>query len=316
MRPLEPLAMRDAFAEAAIEMFARVPNMIVLDADVSKSTKSANFAKAHPERFLNVGIAEQNMMSIAAGLATAGMVPVINTFSMLLSMRALDQMRQSVAYTRLNVKIMGHYGGYSAGPEGPTHHAIEDLGIVRSLPNMTVLVPCDATQARAAFAAAVTYDGPVFLRLCRNPVPAVYTQPRPFRIGEGYELHPGTDLTIIAMGVMVARALEAAEVLASQGIAARVIDMPSLKPIDRVIIEKAARETGAIVTTEEHNIYGGLGSAVAEVVVETVPVPMVRVGIPDCFAESGDYFELLDKYGLGISDIVGAARQVLERKRG
>lgn len=314
MRALEKLAMRDAFAEAAIEAFAQYPNMIVLDADVSKSTKSAVFGKAHPERFLNVGIAEQNMMSIAAGMAAAGMLPVVNTFAMLLAMRALDQLRQSIAYTGLSVKIMGHYSGLSAGPEGPTHHATEDLGIMRAIPNMTVLVPCDATEAKAAFKAALAHEGPVYLRLVRNPLPGVLEAPRPFTIGEGYELRPGTDLAIIAMGTMVARALDAAEQLAGRGIAARVVAMPSLKPIDRAIIAKAARETGAIVTAEEHNIYGGLGSAVAEVLAATCPAPMEQVGIGDCFAESGEYFEIMEKYGLGIKDIVAAAEKVLERK--
>ena len=314
MKPVEKLAMRDAFAQAALEIFEQVPNLVVLDADVSKSTKSAVFGQAHPDRFINVGIAEQNMMSIAAGLAAAGMVPVVNTFAMLLTMRALDQVRQSVCYGRLNVKIMGHYGGLSDSYDGASHHAIEDLGILRSLPNMTVLVPCDATEAKQAFKAAVLHEGPVYLRLCRNAVPAVHEQPRPFRIGEGYELRPGADLTLIGTGIMVGRAIEAAEALAGQGIGARVVAMPTLKPIDRAIVERAARETGAVVTAEEHNIYGGLGSAVAEVLVETVPVPMARVGIPDCFAESGDYLELLDRYGLSIADIVAAAKGVLARK--
>lgn len=314
MRALEKLAMRDAFAEAAIEAFAQYPNMIVLDADVSKSTKSALFGQVHPERFLNVGIAEQNMMSIAAGMAAAGMLPVVNTFAMLLSMRALAQVRQSVACPRLNVKIMGHYAGLSAGPDGASHHAIEDLGIMRAIANMTVLVPCDASEAKAAFHAALAYEGPVYLRLCRNPLPAVPDAPRPFTIGQGYTLRPGQDLTIIATGVMVARALEAAEALASQGVAARVVAMPTLKPIDRALVERAARETGAIVTAEEHNIHGGLGSAVAEVLGATCPVPMAQVGIGDCFTESGEYSQLLDKYGLGVSDIVAAALSVRQRK--
>jgi transketolase len=242
------------------------------------------------------------------------MMPVINTFCFLICMRALDQLRQSVAYPNLNVKMMAHYAGLSSGPEGPTHHTNEDLGIVRSIPNISVLVPCDTIEARQAIRAALAHYGPVYVRLCRNPVPAVFDEPQPFGIGQGYELRPGADLTIIAAGLMVARALDAAEVLADQSIDARVIAMPSLKPIDRDIIEQAARETGAIVTAEEHNIYGGLGSAVAEVLVETVPVPMFRVGIQDCFAESGEYFEIMDKYGLSIEDIATAARNVLDRK--
>lgn len=314
MKEPEKLSMRDACAQTLTEMFEEVPGLVVLDADVSKSTKSASFAKVHPERFFNVGIAEQNMVSIAAGMATTGMVPVVNTFSMLLSLRALDQIRQSVAYPRLNVKLVGHYGGYSAGPEGASHHAIEDLGIIRSIPNLVLLVPSDTTETKQAVRAMLAYGGPVYLRLCRNPMPPVYDQPHPFEIGRGYELRSGTDLTIIATGVMVARALEAAALLSQSGTEARVVSMPSLKPLDHAIIRKAARETGAVVAVEEHSIYGGLGSAVAEVLVETAPVPMERVGIRDRFAESGDYLELLDKYGLGVDDIVDAARRVGERK--
>ncbi|MGQ9684181.1 MAG: transketolase family protein [Anaerolineae bacterium] len=316
MRTPEKLAMREAFALAAIELADQVPNMVVLDADVSKSTKSAMFAQAHPQRFLNVGIAEQNMVAIAAGLAAAGMVPVVNTFSMLLSMRALDQLRQSVAYPRLNVKIMGHYAGYSAGPEGASHHAIEDMGIIRTIPNMTLIAPCDVNEAKEAFKAAVLHDGPVYLRLSRNPVPQVFESPRAFRIGEGYEMRAGSDLTFITTGIMLVRALDAAEELAQRGIEARVVAMPTVKPLDRALVERAARETGAIVTAEEHNIINGLGSAVAEALVETVPVPMERVGIADVFAESGDYFELLDKYGMGVPNLVAAAERVLRRKAG
>jgi len=314
MKPPEKQAMRDACAQALIDALVVHPNLVVLDADVSKSTRSALFAKAYPERFLNLGIAEQNVIGVAAGLAAAGMLPVVNTFSMLLSLRALDQIRQSVAYPRLNVKIMAHYGGLSAGPEGPTHHAVEDLGIIRSIPGLTLLVPGDACETRSAVAAALAFEGPVYVRLCRNPVPAVFDEPPSFRIGRGKELLPGNDLTIVAVGVMVARALEAANALRGKGVSARVLDMPSLKPIDRELLVKAARETGALVTAEEHNIIGGLGSAVAEVLVESAPMPMIRVGLQDCFAESGEYFALMDKYGLGVADIVHAAQKVLARK--
>jgi len=314
MKPVETLAMRDAYAQAALEALAETPNLIILDADVSKSTKSAVFAQAHPERFLNVGIAEQNMVGIAAGMAAAGMLPVVNTFSMLLSMRAVEQIRQSVAYPRLNVKIMGHYAGMSDGPDGASHHAIEDLGIIRTLPNMTLLVPCDAEEAAAAFRAALAWEGPVYLRLSRNPVPRVPGKPAAFRIGQGYELRPGADVALIATGIMVDRTLDAAEALAARGIGARVIAMPTLKPIDRALIERAARETAAVVTAEEHNIIGGLGSAVAETLVETCPAPMARIGLRDCFTESGDWLELQEKYGLGVQHIVAAAEYVLKRK--
>ena len=314
MRTLEKLAMRDAFAEAAIELRNEGKNIVVLDADVSKSTKSSVFAAQHPDRFFNLGIAEQNMMSVAAGMASCGMIPLVCSFSMLLSMRALDQLRQQGAYPRQNIKVMAHYGGYSSGPEGPTHHAIEDLGIVRSVPYITILVPCDAEETKKALRVTVDTPGPVFLRMSRNPVPGVEGKPDEFQVGKGYHLREGRDVAIIAMGVMVSRALDAAERLAEEGISCQVVAMPSLKPIDTALIVETAQQTGAIVTFEEHNIYGGLGSAVAEVLVENMPVPMQRVGIQDCFAESAQYFELLDKYGLGVDDAVAACRKVLARK--
>jgi transketolase len=314
VREPEALSMREAAADALNEFFAEFDNLVVLDADVSKSTRTVKFGQAHPERFLNVGIAEANMVGIAAGLATCGMLPVVNSFSMLLSMRTLDQVRQSVAYPRLDVKFAAHYGGLSAGPEGPTHHACEDLGIVRSVPNMTVLVPCDATEAREALRATLEYSGPVYLRISRNPLPQVHKAPRPFRVGEGYELRPGRDVAIAAMGAMVVRALDAAEDLAREGLDCRVVAMPTLKPLDRGLVERCARETGAIVTAEEHNILNGLGSAVAETICETHPVPMERVGIHDRFAESGDYFALMEKYGLAVADIVAAVHRAVARK--
>ena len=314
MRPLEKISMREAFADAAIELYEEGKNLVVLDADVSKSTRSTKFGAKYPERFVNVGIAEQNMMSIAAGMASCGMIPLVCSFSMLLSLRAIDQLRQQGAYTKLGIKVMAHYGGYSAGPEGPTHHAIEDLGIVRSIPNITILVPCDAEETRLALRATVETEGPVFLRMSRNPVPGVEGKPAKFEVGKGYRLREGKDVVIISMGVMVTRALDAADELATEGIDCQVVAMPSLKPIDVDLIAEAARQTRAVVSVEEHNIYGGLGSAVAEVLGEHAPVPMQRVGIKDQFAESAQYFELLDKYGLAVKDIIAACRSVLARK--
>ena len=314
MRPLEELAMRDAFAETAIELYEEGKNIVVLDADVSGSTRSKWFAAKHPERFINVGIAEQNMMSIAAGIASCGMIPLVCSFSMLLSLRALDQLRQQAAYPQNGVKVMAHYGGYSSGPEGPTHHAIEDVGIMRSIPNITILVPGDAEETAAALRTTVDTPGAVFLRMCRNHVPRIEGKPDTVEVGKGYRLRDGNDVAIIAMGVMVSRALDAAEELAKEGIECQVVAMPSLKPIDVDLIAEAARQTGAVVTVEEHNIYGGLGSAVAEVLVEHAPVPMKRVGIQDRFAESAQFFELLDKYGLSVGDIVAACRETLGRK--
>ena len=314
MKPLENVAMRDVFASTASALYEEGKNIVVLDADVSKSTRSAKFAEQHPERFVNVGIAEQNMLSIAAGMASCGMIPLVCSFSMLLSLRALDQIRQQAAYAKNNVKIMAHYGGYSSGPEGPTHHAIEDLGIMRTLPNMKILVPCDAEETESALRTTVDTPGPVFLRMSRNPVPRVPGKPAKVEFGKGYRLRQGGDLAIIAIGVMVSTALDAAEELAKDGIECQVIAMPSLKPIDVDLIVEAAKQTGAVVTAEEHNIYGGLGSAVAEVLVENAPVPMKRVGIQDRFAESAEFLELLEKYNLGMTDIVAACRETLARK--
>jgi transketolase len=306
--------MREVFGECLIEFLTNYPHMVVLDADLSGSTKSKDFGKKFPERFFNVGVSEQNMMDIAAGLASVGLMPVVCSFSVFLSMRAVEQFRQSIAYTNLNVKVMGHYGGLSDSHDGPTHQTTEDLGIIRSIPNTTLIVPSDGREVRGALRAVFEYDGPVYLRLCRNPVVEVSTQNDTFTIGKGYEVHSGSDVTVIGVGIMAGRAALAALQLKDEGIFCRVLAMPCLKPIDRSLIVKAARETGAIVTAEEHNIYGGLGSAVAEVLVEESPVPMERVGVQDTFAESGTYDAILEKYGLGVSHVVDAVRRVMKRK--
>lgn len=314
MWDIEKKSMREVFGECLIEFFADYPDIVVLDADLSGSTKSKDFGKQFPEQFFNVGVSEQNMMDMAAGLASVGLMPVVCSFSVFLSMRAVEQFRQSVAYTNLNVKVMGHYGGLSDSHDGPTHQTTEDLGIIRSIPNTTLIIPSDGREVRGALKAAFDYDGPVYLRLCRNPVVEVSTQNDEFTIGKGYEVHPGSDITIIGVGIMAGRAAIAASKLKDEDISCRVVAMPSLKPIDRSLIAKAARETGAIVTAEEHNIYGGLGSAVAEVLVEEAPVPMERVGIQDIFAESGTYDAILQKYGLAVSNIVDAVKKVIKRK--
>jgi transketolase len=314
MWEVEKKSMRDVFGECLIEFSQHYPDMVVLDADLSGSTKSKDFGRKFPERFFNIGVAEQNMMGIAAGLASAGMMPVVCSFGVFLSMRALEQFRQSVAYTRLNVKVMGHYGGISDSHNGPTHQTTEDLGIIRSLPNSVLLVPSDGREVRGVLKSAFDYNGPVYIRFCRNPVIEVSGKHDEFTIGKGYEVLPGNDVTVIAIGIMVGRSVLAALKLREETISCRVLSMPSLKPIDRVLITRAARETGAIVTAEEHNIYGGLGSAVAEVLVEESPVPMERVGIQDTFAESGTYEGLLEKYGLAVSNVVEAARRAIKRK--
>ena len=310
----EAKSMRDVYGECLIEYFPEYPNLVVLEADLSGSTKTKGFSERFPERFFNIGVAEQNMMDIAAGLAAVGMLPVVNSFSVFLSMRAVEQFRQEIAYTNLKVAVAGHYGGISDSHDGPTHHCTEDLGIIRSIPNTTLIVPSDGREVRGALKAAFDYDGPTYLRFCRNPVIEVSAKNNEFTIGKGYEVLPGSDVAIIGVGIMVGRAALAAEELQKDSISCRVVAMPSLKPIDRSLIAKVATETGAIVTAEEHNIYGGLGSAVAEVLVEEVPVPMERVGINDTFTESGTYDELLEKYGLGVSHIVKAVRKVMNRK--
>ena len=310
----EKKSMRDVFGESLIELFPDYPNLVILDADVSGSTKSKDFGTRFPERFFNMGVAEQNMMGMAAGLASVGLMPVVCSFGVFLSMRAVEQFRQMIAYTNLNVKVMGHYGGMSDSHDGPTHQTTEDLGIIRSIPNTTLIVPSDGKEVKGALKAAFDHKGPVYLRLCRNPMLEVPSDHREFAIGKGYEVFPGSDVTVIAIGIMVSRAAEAALRLKDDGISCRVVAMPSLKPIDRSLIVKAARETGALVTAEEHNIYGALGSAVAEVLVEEFPVPMERVGIQDVFAESGTYDGLLEKYGLGVSHIIDKVKRVIRRK--
>jgi transketolase len=311
----EKKSMREVFGETLVELFADFPNIVVLDADLSGSTKSVIFAKQYPKRFLNLGIAEQNMMGISAGLAAVGMIPVVCSFSVFLSMRAIEQFRQVIAYPGLNVKVMGHYGGLSDSFDGPTHQTTEDLGIIRSIPRTTLIVPSDGLEVKSVLKAVLRYEGPVYVRMCRNPVIEVSSKRRAFVLGEGYEILAGSDATIIGVGIMVGRAALAAQELRGEGVFCRVLAMPSLKPIDRELIIKAAKETGAIVTAEEHNIYGGLGSAVAEVLIEELPVPMKRIGVRDTFAESGDYDVLLEKHGLGVSHIIDAVKEVLKRKK-
>ena len=315
MLEVEKKSMREVYGECLIEMFADYPNLVVLDADLSGSTMTKGFSKKYPERFFNVGVAEQNMMGMAAGLAAVGMLPTVNSFSTFLSMRCVEQFRQSVAYTNLKVVVGGHYGGMSDSHDGPTHHCTEDLGIIRAIPNTILIAPSDGEEVKGAMKVAFDCDGPVYLRMCRNPVLAVSWKNDGFQLGKGYEVVPGTDVTVIGVGIMVGRAVQASQELEKENISCRVLAMPSLKPIDREIIAKAAAETGAIVTAEEHNMYGGLGSAVAEVIVEEAPVPMERVAIQDTFAESGTYDGLLEKYGLGVSHVVAAAKKVFKRKK-
>ena len=308
-------ATRDAYGEALRELGSRYKDIVVLDADLSKSTKTNVFAKDFPNRHFNVGIAEQNMMGVAAGLAAAGKIPFASTFAMFATGRAYEQVRNSICYPRLNVKIAATHAGITVGEDGATHQANEDISLMRGLPNITVVVPADATETQQAIRWAIEYNGPVYLRLGRASVDDVFGSDYVFKHGKAVQLAQGTDLTIIATGIMVGPARQAAAKLAEEGISARVLNIHTIKPIDKDAVMKAALETGAVITCEEHSIIGGLGSAVAEVIVEHAPVPMERIGILDRFTESGTPADLLTKYNLTAADIVQAAQRVVARKK-
>ncbi|MBP2657662.1 MAG: 1-deoxy-D-xylulose-5-phosphate synthase [Firmicutes bacterium] len=308
-------AMREAYGEALVELGKINPQVVTLDADVSGSTRSALFGQAFPERFFNVGIAEGNMAAMAAGFALANKIPFINTFAFLMAVRATDPIRSLIAYNKLNVKIVGAYGGFSDSYDGGSHQAIEDVAIMRSLPNLKVVVPADEYSARASVTAVAEYVGPVYLRLSRAEVPPVYSVDHcPFIIGKGNVLAVGKHVTIIANGYMVHRAMEARKMLLAEGIDAEVIDMHTVKPIDSELVIQSAAKTGAVVTAEEASVIAGLGSAVAEVLAVNKPVPMEFVGVKDVFGESGDYNELLAKHGLDTPSIVLAVRRVIVKK--
>lgn len=311
---MEKKATREAYGQALEELGAVRQDVVVLDADLSKSTKTSVFQAKYPERFFNAGIAEQNLMGLAAGFAAAGKVPFASTFAVFATGRAYDQIRNSICYPRLNVKIAATHAGITVGEDGGSHQALEDINLMRGLPNMTVLVPADGPEAKNAVKAAADYEGPVYIRLGRSGVPTITDADVPFVIGKGRVMREGADVTLIGCGMMVAKALEAADVLAAEGVNAAVIDMSTIKPIDRELIVEWAKKTGAIVTAEEHNVIGGLGSAVAEVLVEEVLVPMERVGIEDVFGESGTGGELVEKYRLTAEHIVEKAKRAIARK--
>ena len=308
-------ATREAYGEALKEIGGKNEQIVVLDADLSKSTKTNVFAKAYPQRFFNVGIAEQNLVGTAAGLAASGKTPFVSTFAMFAAGRAFEQIRNSVCYPKLNVKVAATHAGLTVGEDGASHQAIEDVSLMRSLPNMTVLVPADEEETRQAIAWAAVYQGPVYIRLGRMSVDNVSPEGYVFAPAKAAVLTEGNDVALIANGVMVMAALEAAKMLAAEGIQARVINMASVKPLDEAAVVSAAKETGAIVTCEEHSIIGGLGSAVAEVLAEQAPAPLERVGVKDTFGESGKPKELLAKYGLTAADVAEAARRVVARKK-
>ncbi|MBE7022644.1 MAG: transketolase family protein [Ruminococcaceae bacterium] len=310
------IATREAYGLALAEFGETYKDLIVLDADLSKSTKTDTFKKKFPERFFNAGIAEASMVTTAAGLATCGKTVFASSFAMFAAGRAFEQIRNSIGYPNLNVKIGATHAGISVGEDGATHQCLEDIGIMRTIPNMVILNPADATEAILAVEAAIKHHGPVYLRFGRLAVPELFDRATyKFELGKGIELEAGTDATIVATGLMVPEALEAKKILAEQGIHARVINIHTIKPIDKDILIKAAAETGAIVTAEEHNVIGGLGSAVAEVLCENCPVPMRRVGTQDKFGKSGKPAVLLEEYGLTAKNIAEQVKEVIKLKK-
>ena len=311
----EKIATRVAYGQTLAELGKEYPNLVVLDADLSGSTQSAMFAKAFPERFYNMGIAEANMTGVAAGLAACGKMPFTNSFAMFATGRAYEQIRNSVAYPRLNVKIVGSHGGLSVGEDGATHQCNEDIALMRTIPGMTILNPADDVEAQAAVLAAAQYEGPVYLRFGRLAAPVFNGPDYKFQMGKGVTLREGSDLTILATGILVYESLQAAEALAKEGISARVINIHTIKPLDKELVVQAARETGVLLTAEEHSVIGGLGAAVAEAIGEECPVPVVRVGIKDSFGHSGKGGELLAEYGLCSENIAAEAKRALTLKK-
>lgn len=310
------IATREAYGKALAELANVNENIVVLDADLSKSTKTADFKAVCEERFFNMGIAESNMMGVAAGLSTCGKIPYVSTFAMFAAGRAFEQIRNSICYPKLNVKICATHAGLTVGEDGASHQAIEDLSLMRSIPNMTVICPADAIETAAAIKAISEYNGPCYVRLGRAAVNIINDKNTyEFKIGKGVTLADGNDVTIIATGIMVDVALEAKEELNKEGINARVINIHTLKPIDKEILVKAAKETGAIVTVEEHNVIGGLGSAVAEVLTEEIPVPVIKVGVQDVFGESGLPDQLLKAYGLTANNVVEKVKKAISLKK-
>lgn len=311
----EMKATRNGYGEALVELGASNPDVVVLDADLSKSTMTCMFAEKYPARFFNMGIAEQNLMCVAAGLSANGLIPFASSFGVFASGRAYEQIRNTICYANLNVKIGATHGGITVGEDGATHQGLEEITLMRAIPNMTVIVPADAHEARMATFAAAEHKGPVYLRLGRDKTPTItdYSKEK-FRIGKGYLLRDGSDVTIIGTGVMTAIALEAASALAASGVSAAVVNLPTIKPLDGEILSELARKTGAFVTCEEHQAAGGAGSAVCEFVCANHPVPVRMVAIEDRFGESGKPRELLEAYGLNVPSIVRAAGQAVAMK--
>ena len=307
-------ATRDAYGKALVELGEKNKNVVVLDADLAAATKTGAFKKAFPERFFDTGIAESNMMSLAGGLATTGFTVFASTFAMFAAGRAFEQVRNTIGYPHLNVKIGATHAGISVGEDGASHQCCEDIALMRSIPGMVIINPADDIEARAAVFAAAEHDGPVYMRFGRLAVPRVFDENYKFEIGKAVTLKEGTDVTIIATGLMVNEAIEAAKTLEAEGVSVELINMHTIKPLDKEAVIKAAKKTGCIVTVEEHNIIGGLGSAVAEAVAEECPVPVIRVGVNDEFGKSGPAVELLHLYGLDAENIVAKAKIAISKK--
>ena len=307
-------ATRDAYGKALVELGEKNKNVVVLDADLAAATKTGAFKKAFPERFFDTGIAESNMMSLAGGLATTGYTVFASTFAMFAAGRAFEQVRNTIGYPHLNVKIGATHAGISVGEDGASHQCCEDIALMRSIPGMVIINPADDVEARAAVFAAAEHDGPVYMRFGRLAVPRVFPEDYKFEIGKAVTLKEGTDVTIIATGLMVNEAIEASKILEEEGISVELINMHTIKPLDKDAVIKAAKKTGCIVTAEEHNIIGGLGSAVTEAVCEDCPVPVVRVGVNDEFGKSGPAVELLHLYGLDAENIVNKAKIAISKK--
>jgi len=309
------IATREAYGKALAKLGKENKNIVVLDADLSKSTKTAEFKKECPERFINMGIAEANMMTVAAGLSTCGKIPFASTFAIFATGRAFEQIRNSICYPKLNVKVCATHAGITVGEDGASHQAIEDIALMRSIPNMVVINPSDGVETEAAIKAVAEYNGPCYVRLGRSKVNVINDNPEyKFEIGKAVTLREGQDVAVIATGIMVDAALEAYNILAEEGIKIKVVNIHTIKPIDEETIISAAKETGVIVTAEEHNIIGGLGSAVCEVVSSNCPVPVLRVGVKDKFGESGKPDELLKAYGLTAEDIVKEVKKAIQLK--
>ncbi|MEW6069387.1 MAG: transketolase family protein [Candidatus Thermoplasmatota archaeon] len=305
---------RKAFGEVLVELGKEREDLVVLTADLSTSTRTAEFEKCYPLRFFNFGVAEQNMFTTSAGLALSGKLVVATTFAVFASGRALDQIRQSIAYQNLNVKIVATHGGVTVGADGASHQCVDDLGVMTSLPNLKVLVPCDAVETKKAIRACINIPEPFYIRLGREDVPTVTKEDDEFELGKGIVLREGRDVALIGTGIMVSKCLIAAQELAKKGINAKVINIHTIKPIDRALIKKTAEEVNLIITAEEHSIFNGLGAMVSYIVCEEKPVRVERIGIPDVFGESGSAEELMEKYGLTHGNIVSVALELLKKK--